>query len=350
MVTLAPDDLTVLRERVAACERAGLTAVGIGDSPGYHDVYVSLTVAAQASSRLRIGPMVTNVVTRAPQVTARALGSVDEIAEGRVFAGIGAGDSALVGAGAARPGLAELRDGLEQLRRHWPPPSAAAPVPGRPPAAEPGSPSPSASGQPSGDRPWRVVVTSNGPRTLALGGSMADLVVSGAGVGPGAVGRAVRAVASGARASGRPPDSVPVWVVARVAVADERDKAVEQLLPLLASAANHVFRVRTERDTLPPDAAAKVAELHSAYDYSAHGRRYGNTNADLVERLGLRDLLAARFAVAGPPAEVASGLNALAGQGVAGVVVPAVGLDVDTLIHRLGHDVLPLLRRHREAS
>ncbi|WP_239137515.1 LLM class flavin-dependent oxidoreductase [Sphaerisporangium rufum] len=321
MVTLAPDDLAVLRRRVAACERAGFAALGIGDSPGYHDVHVALTVAAQVPARLRIGPMVTNVVTRTPQVTARALHSVDEIAGGRVFAGVGGGDSAL--AGAAGAGVAGLAAGLGRLREHWP-----------------------AAGVPGPDRPWRLVVAANGPRTLALGGAMADLVVSGAGITAEAVRRARTAVAAGERRAGRAPGSVPLWAVARVAVAGDRETALAGLLPLLASGANHVFRVPGEARGLPPEVAAGVATLRARYDYAAHGHRTGNPNAALVERLGLREPLAERFAIAGTAAQVAAGLRELSGRGVDGVVIPAVGLDVDDLLARLGEEVLPLLGRH----
>jgi alkanesulfonate monooxygenase SsuD/methylene tetrahydromethanopterin reductase-like flavin-dependent oxidoreductase (luciferase family) len=115
-------------------------------------------------------------------------------------------------------------------------------------------------------------------------------------------------------------------------------------LPLLASGANHVFAVPAEMRALPEPVAAKVRELRAAYDYGAHGLPGpANPNARLVDRLGLRDVLAERFALAGPPERVAAGLRELAGLGVGGVVVPAVGLDPDALIRRLGEEVLPML-------
>lgn len=400
MLTLAPDDLDVLRRRVADCERAGLTALGIGDSPGYHDVYVALTVAAQHSSRLRLGPMVTNLVTRAPQVTARALRSLGELAPGRIFAGIGTGDSALAGAGMRPLNVDGMRTRLADLLHHWPvtepggtsqdhrradgahdwetgekdvsatpreqrraevstytllggetAEQVASCAQGRMAVDVDGLATLPLGGETAGrevcdTRPegWRIVLTANGPRTLALGGEAADLVVSGTGLEPGAVGRALAAVRDGEQRAGRPAGSVELWTVARIAVDDDADRARDQLLPLLASGANHVFAVPAEMRALPEPVAAKVRELRAAYDYGAHGLPGpANPNARLVDRLGLRDVLAERFALAGPPERVAAGLRELAGLGVGGVVVPAVGLDPDALIRRLGEEVLPML-------
>lgn len=317
MVTLAPDDLGVLRRSVAALEEAGVDAVGIGDSPGYHDPYVALCVTAQATSRVSLGPMVTNVLTRHPRVTAGALRSLDELAPGRVFVGLGSGDSALAGTGTRPAPLAALRDGVVTLR------DALAGATGR--------------------RRVRLFLTANGPRTVELGGALADAVVSGTGVEPGALHRARSAVQAGARGAGR-GDDVPLWVVTRVAFGRDSDDAARKLLPLLASGANHVFRVPAEMASLPEETGHRVKQLLDAYDYSAHGRRDRNPNAELVERLGLVDALASRFALAGAPADIADGICRLAQHGVGGVVIPAVGLDVDELVDHLGRDVLPAVR------
>ncbi|MDR7084818.1 5,10-methylenetetrahydromethanopterin reductase [Arthrobacter ginsengisoli] len=307
MVTLAPTDLAELVRRADACERAGITAVGVGDSPGYHDTYVSLAVLAQSTSSIRIGPMVTNVVTRAPQVTAGAIKSIDNLAgAGRAFVGFGAGDSALVGAQARPAGVAGLQQGVDVVRRHW---------------------------QGSDEGPWRIVVAANGPRTLRMAAATADVVVFGYGVDDTSIDRAVELVDEVRREQGH---AASLWVVARMSVCEDRDSALTELRPLLASAANHVFASAAELSTLDERTAAAVSLLRKNYDYSSHGRRHENPNANLVDELGLREELAARFAIAGPAGEIATRLADLSGRGVDGVVIPAVGLDADRLIENLG--------------
>lgn len=313
MLTLAPDDLDAMRIRVRRFDELGFDALGFGDSPGYHDPYVCIASAATVSSRLRLGPMVTNVVTRAPQVTARALQSLDALSGGRVFAGLGAGDSALAGARRDMASVEVMRAGLEEIRSTWKSVDSAA-------------------------GGWRLVVAANGPRTLEMAGAVADVVVSGAGIDPDSISRSMAVVREGARHN---PGGVEFWAVVRMVVGDDRGKALGELRPLLASGANHVFHSRAERDMLSPDIRAKVVQLRERYDYSRHGRQASNPNADLVDELGLREFLGRRFALAGPPAGIIEGIRSLAAQGVAGLVIPAVGVDVDVLIERFGRDILP---------
>ena len=315
MLTLAPDNFEALARRVRACDQFGFSALGFGDSPGYHDPYVSIALAIQHSRSLRLGPMVTNVVTRAPQVTGRALRSLDELSGGRVFAGIGAGDSALAGAKRTMETVAGMRAGIEAVRSGWR-------LAERP------------------DERWRFVIAANGPRTLEMAAEVADVVVTGAGIDPLSLARARAIYERGAARNSR---KVEMWAVVRMVVADDETAAVKELRPLLASGANHVFHSQAEMDLLPEAVRNRVQRLRERYDYEFHGQRSGNPNAELVDELDLRPYLGSRFAIAGSPARIVDGIRALAGQGVAGVVIPAVGVDTDLLIERLGREVLPAL-------
>lgn len=315
LVSVAAERLSELEEWARLAQTGGIDALGIGDSPGFHETWISVTVALRATTRLRVGPVVTNFLTRHPRVTAAALRSLEELSPGRPFVGVGTGDSALAGAG-LHPGGAELlRSGIGELRAGWPVASS------------------------QGVPPWRVLVAANGPKALRAGGAAADVVVSGIGISEEAVATAAALVRDGVDI-GRPPE---FWTVVRMAIDENRDAAIERLRPLLASGANHVFGVAAEREAVPADIRAQVDLLRSRYDYTHHGKRGANPNAELVDELGLRPYLAERFALAGPPAEVAAGLIGLANRGVDGVVIPAVGFDPARFLERLGSEVLPLL-------
>src|SRR5688500_6085265 len=86
-----PADITARRARLA--ETVGLDLLGITDGQMiWRDLWISLAAAALGTKRIRLGPWVTNPVTRHPTVTASALCTLDELAGGRAFLGIGAGD------------------------------------------------------------------------------------------------------------------------------------------------------------------------------------------------------------------------------------------------------------------
>jgi hypothetical protein len=89
------DSLEAFRERLRTADALGYELIGVGDSPAvYHELYVSLAVAATETSRGRVGPVVTNPLSRHPLITATAIAAVDDLSAGRAFVGIGTGESA----------------------------------------------------------------------------------------------------------------------------------------------------------------------------------------------------------------------------------------------------------------
>lgn len=83
---------------------------------GMKDVYAAMNLAALATSTMHIGPAVTNLVTRHPTVTANAMTALDELTDGRAMLGLGAGWSAVYGAGGQPSKLGEISAGIDQFR------------------------------------------------------------------------------------------------------------------------------------------------------------------------------------------------------------------------------------------
>jgi 5,10-methylenetetrahydromethanopterin reductase len=83
---------------------------------GMKDVYAAMNVAALATDRIQIGPSVTNLTTRHPTVTANAMTALDELSDGRALLGLGAGWSAVLGAGGRPSRVAEIEEGIAALR------------------------------------------------------------------------------------------------------------------------------------------------------------------------------------------------------------------------------------------
>jgi len=95
-------DTSQVRRLAQAAEDAGAAWLGVADAFWWRDVWVLLAEAARATSRIELGPVVTNPYLRHPFHTLSALATVQEIAGPRVFLGLGAGGSEVPGAAGTR--------------------------------------------------------------------------------------------------------------------------------------------------------------------------------------------------------------------------------------------------------
>ncbi len=82
------------------------------------DCYISMALAAHATSRIQLGTGVTNSFTRHPAITASAIATVQAESRGRAHMGIGRGDSALAHLGLAPHGVVEFEQYLSQLQSY----------------------------------------------------------------------------------------------------------------------------------------------------------------------------------------------------------------------------------------
>ncbi|MHA1710855.1 MAG: LLM class flavin-dependent oxidoreductase, partial [Candidatus Freyarchaeota archaeon] len=73
-------------------EENGFAFSWITDHYNNRNVYATLAVAAANTSKIMLGPGVTNPFLVYPPVTASAVATIDEISNGRAVMGIGAGD------------------------------------------------------------------------------------------------------------------------------------------------------------------------------------------------------------------------------------------------------------------
>jgi len=287
-----PESLTAFGELCREAETTGFEWVGVADSQSvFHELYVALTLAALNTSRVRLGPLVTNPLTRHLVVTASAMASLDELAKGRAVLGLGSGDSAIYTLGAPPATLAGLEDAIttlgrltggervEREGRRWQVHRSARRVP--------------------------IYLAAEGPRTLELAGRVADGVIVGLGLTPEVIHLSLAAIERGARAAGRALADVDVWWFAKTNLADTREAAVAPIKMALAASANHAFRFTLEGKGVPAELHAPIRGLQRDYD-AHHHEIAGAGNAGLTDRWGLTDFLVDRFAIAGTPAECAA--------------------------------------------
>jgi 5,10-methylenetetrahydromethanopterin reductase len=270
----------------------------VGDVPmQYGEMYVSLAIAVEATSRVVLAPMVTNPVTRHPAVTASAVAMLNDLSGGRIVLGIGAGGGPLFSLGLKAPKRDELREAVRTLRSHLAGELSSSRVP--------------------------VYMAAYGPRTTRIAGEVSDGIIYAGGVSTPALVGARKLVAEGASAAGREPQEVDFWVMARAAVAPTRAEALAGIRANLASAGAHGLRSHVQRAAVPSGLREKVIELQRRYDQSEHVKWDGK-NARLVDELGLTEYLAGQFAIAGDSADVRARIAGMEAQGVSQLIVPAV--------------------------
>lgn len=89
---LPPNELVDLARRV---ESWGVSSFWYPDEKFFRECYIGLALVASHTRRMRLGPCVTDPFSRHPIQTAAAIGTLAEVAPGRVWLGVGAGGRGL---------------------------------------------------------------------------------------------------------------------------------------------------------------------------------------------------------------------------------------------------------------
>ena len=193
-------------EFIAQCEAAGFSGVGVHDHQhSGRDVYLTLGLAAERTSRLVLYPATSNPMTRHPMVLASLAHTLEEIAPGRVRLTVGPGFLSVGSIGQPRASIETMRQAILAIRRLL--------------AGE------SATFNNTQSRlrnvtspPTPVFMTAAGPRMVELAGEVADGVLLLVGLHPRAIAAARRRLEAGARRANRDLKNVPIIFVTPMAV------------------------------------------------------------------------------------------------------------------------------------
>ncbi|MGX1675491.1 LLM class flavin-dependent oxidoreductase [Streptomyces sp. NPDC055400] len=321
-VVLWGDDIADFRRQVRLAEELGCEVIGVGDSPAaWHDMYVSLAVAAQETSSATLATMVTTPFLRHPAVTASAASSLHELAGGRFRLTMGIGGSALASLGRSRAKISEVRDYLGALREL---------LEGR--RAEVDG---STTARLARARSLPVYLAADGPRALRLAGELADGVVIGVGLSLDLVAQKIDTVREAARDAGRDPHAIDFWGMGFTSVRDSRAEANNDISAFLASVGGMGLKSPHMRAIIPPELLGAVEELERRYDPREHVV-VGSPQARMVEELGLTDFLVGLRGVTGSPQEVRAYTDELEKLGFSCLIAPLPGnVDPEGMLARL---------------
>jgi 5,10-methylenetetrahydromethanopterin reductase len=313
MLGNAPVSQLAAQARLA--EACGFDTVWIADERFYREVYSCLTRVALATSRVRLGPCVTDPFARHPALTAMAIATLDEISDGRAVLGLGAGVSGFAELGiipqkpprALRESIALIRALLrgEQVD-----------VQGEVISFHDGHLS---------FKPIRadipVVIASNGPLGQRAAGAVADGAVMEA-CGSVAEVLALRAeVERGAQSTGRDPRSVRLTARLNACVMADGKRARDVVRPtvarLLGRGSLKLATAAAQGLTLPPGATAPMANAAYALGVQAY--------LPLLPLISDRHVNA--FTLAGSKDEVTAHIVELRNAGIDSIIVRPLAAD-----------------------
>lgn len=278
-----------------AAEDLGFAAFWLQDNPlTTKDPYIGLAVAAQNTSRIALGPAVSNPLIRHHTVIVNSIASLDQLSEGRALLGLGNGGPALVVALGRKPRkVAEFRQDIMAIRGLL---------------GGQGAPSPDGSTYrvASVDRQVPIYVAARGPRVLGLGGEVADGVLVAGPAQSDVLQKKMEIVREGARGAGRDPADVKINLLVNMAVDDDRQRALDTVRPFAVGA---IIEAATPGDEIPVKFEDIFHRIHEGHDSSTH-LAAGSAGPDLIP-----DELASYVAIAGDERECRDRLKELAAIG-----------------------------------
>jgi 5,10-methylenetetrahydromethanopterin reductase len=298
--SISPGEPRGVAAEVAHAESLGYDRAGIWDSPAlFRDPWVVLAGVASNTRRIRLGTWVTNPQARHPVVTASALASIDDLARGRTYLGIGSGGTGVLHLGLNAASLEQLEQYVLTVREllH----TGQATFNGKPVRLR------------WAKRRIPIILAAHGPKAIRLAGRIADGVVLGLGVTPEVVSGCLELLDQGAREAGRHLDDIEVWFTCFWFVDKAPGVAKKQGAWAATSFASHFAGTGVEGKFVPREYREELLRLGAAYDYLTHGTvpdEQKEQYAELARELGVSEYLQRRFAFAGTPDEVEAQIRA----------------------------------------
>jgi len=306
-ITVFPQKWSEVTEMAVAAERAGITDIGIVDSPLVsRDLYVSCVAALLQTDKLRVQTAVTNPVTRHPSVTAASALSLCELAPGRVIIGIATGDSALWGVGLKPARVAELCEyivALKALLRGEQATWAGASFQGHWKEFDPSLAPP-------------VYVACSGPKTVKASAQVADgLIIAEMGYTPEDIAHVMALIDEGCAAVGRDPTKLDLWWGSDMRFSDS---AADATAVGVTASSVWLTMGSTKGKRIPEGFVPKLRELHAdTHNLETYADGRGEVLVERARKLGVYDWLLERSArLYGSPDDVRSRMSELGELGV----------------------------------
>ena len=275
-VCLLPTELRRAERLAGAVEQSGVRWLGVADSPLlFGAMYPTVQHVLASTWHLRVGPFVTNPVTRHPSVHAADLAALESFYPGRTFLAMGTGDSAVhtVDLSPAAPDVLAAAFGIVRER------------------VGPAMP---------------LFMAVSGPRTAAAVPPAVDAIVIGGGLHAGWVEHLASVAEASAHHNLRRWLFLPSHLVARE---DEVAAARHAIRPGVIGFSRHGLAGDKCRKGVPEELVEGLTAMYAQYVFREHALP-GSANAALLARHPTEEAyLYERFAAVGTPDQIADQLS-----------------------------------------
>jgi probable F420-dependent oxidoreductase len=292
----------------------------------WQESFPLLTLALQATTRMRFGHCVTNPGTREPTVLASGYATLHDISDGRMFMGIGRGDSARRYINQQPVKMAEFEQSLrmikpfmngesvswndKELQLKWVRPEL--------PEIE-------------------MYVAGYGPKALAVAGRVGDGVIIQL-ADPDIIRWIMETARTAAVEAGRDPSSLKCIVSAPSHISDDIGDARDQTRWFPAMVSNHVMDLVERYGTdgsVVPKALTDFVAVRKGYNYDDHSR-VGAEHGSFVT-----DEIADRFSVLGNVEQVTAKLRELEAIGVDEFNIYLMTHGQEEILQAYGEHIIP---------
>jgi len=315
---LVPDDIQVLAKRAKYAEEGGFAQVWVAESHlTCRDHNVALTLAILGTSKVKIGPGVSNPVLHDDTVAASTIATLDELSGGRVIFGVGSGDTPVYTLGKKMARLQTMRTSIDRVRRLV-----------RGERIEYGE---GVNVSIWSKRDIPVYTSAEGPKTLQMSAEIADGVIVGSGVYKETVDWVTGHLKKGKE--GRDPSLGALDVIFGAVVSVDRDgkAAREKVRARVANRAHHNFRMTLE--SVPDPHKPEIQNLLDNFDVSNW--------RDPKHVPLITDYILDRFTITGTPEQCVERIREIESFGVKSIMIDPPVQDFDESLRLFSEEVLP---------
>lgn len=306
-------------------EKYGFDYVWITDHFNNRNVYVILTLIANYTDRVFLGPGVTNPYLTHPAVIASSTASLDRISGGRAVLGIGAGDKVTLGflGVKRRKPLTTVRECVEILRSFF--------------RGERVSyngeifqvQSAALAFKPRPNIP--IYIGAQGPKMLALAAEIGDGVLINASH-PVDFKFAIEHIKKGLERGGKSMEQIDVAAYASFSVHEDAKKALKAAIPVVAFIVAGSPQIVLERHDIPEEKAATIGELLRSGKFKD---AFGMVTEDMIDA----------FSIHGTPEDCIKRIEELIDVGITQLVVGSpIGPKRRSAMKLISEKIIPRLR------